>query len=115
MQCKSVKKESMTATCVLPPLSETEEAQLRDEMRAEARSAVRELRERVEQRKQLKASLLVRLRRASMRAFVTGYLTTLDHFMTTPQFAKMPPLPAAKPGAAHLALRIGSGSGVRFR
>jgi len=43
----------------LPPLSPQEEAQLRDEMRGEARSAVRELRERIEQRKQLKASLRV--------------------------------------------------------
>ena len=43
----------------LPPLSQADEAQLRDEMRAEARSAVRELRERIEKRRELKKSLKV--------------------------------------------------------
>src|SRR5437868_3187413 len=38
----------------LPPLSAAEEAQLRDEMRAEARGAVKELRGRIEQRRELK-------------------------------------------------------------
>src|SRR5439155_9491748 len=41
----------------LPPLSQADEAQLRDEMRAEALSAVRELRERIDQRRELKKSL----------------------------------------------------------
>ena len=43
----------------LPPLSEAEDAQLREEMRAEARSAVRELAARIDQRRELKRSLQV--------------------------------------------------------
>src|SRR2546430_4764002 len=43
----------------LPPLSEAEEAQLRDEMRGEARSAVREVQSRIDQRRELKKSLKV--------------------------------------------------------
>ncbi len=43
----------------LPALGAAEEEQLREEMRAEARAAVRELRARIDQRKQLKASLRV--------------------------------------------------------
>ena len=43
----------------LPPLDAAGEAQLRDELRADARSAVRELQSRVQQRKDLKASLKV--------------------------------------------------------
>ncbi len=43
----------------LPPLGEAEEAQLREEMRAEARSAVRELAARIDQRRELKRSLQV--------------------------------------------------------
>src|SRR5262249_4662710 len=43
----------------LPPLGATEEEQLREEMRADARAAVKELRERIDQRKALKASLEV--------------------------------------------------------
>ncbi len=43
----------------LPKLSEAEETELRETMRAEARSAVRELRGRIEERKALKASLQV--------------------------------------------------------
>ena len=41
----------------LPPLSQAEEAQLKDEMRSEARAAVREMKERIDQRKALKQSL----------------------------------------------------------
>ena len=41
----------------LPQLAPAEDAQLREEMRAEARSAVRELKGRIEKRKELKASL----------------------------------------------------------
>ncbi|HYS08505.1 MAG TPA: lysine 5,6-aminomutase subunit alpha [Myxococcales bacterium] len=41
----------------LPPLSPAEHEQLKEEMRAEARSAVRELQGRIEQRKELKRSL----------------------------------------------------------
>src|SRR5947209_15480803 len=43
----------------LPPLAEAEDAQLREEMRAEARAAVRELKGRIEQRKDLKKALRV--------------------------------------------------------
>jgi beta-lysine 5,6-aminomutase alpha subunit len=43
----------------LPALSPEEDAQLRDEMRADARSAVRELQSRIEERKGLKKSLQV--------------------------------------------------------
>jgi beta-lysine 5,6-aminomutase alpha subunit len=43
----------------LPPLKADEELQLRDEMRADARAAVRELISRIDARKQLKASLKV--------------------------------------------------------
>jgi beta-lysine 5,6-aminomutase alpha subunit len=43
----------------LPPLAEAEEAQLRDEMRAEARSAVRELASRIDGRRELKRCLQV--------------------------------------------------------
>src|SRR3954471_15634853 len=43
----------------LPALSAAEDAQLRDEMRADARSAVRELQSRIDQRKELKKSLKV--------------------------------------------------------
>src|SRR5712691_5610977 len=43
----------------LPPLGAAEEAQLRDEMRSDARAAVSELRSRIEQRKELKKSLRV--------------------------------------------------------
>ncbi len=43
----------------LPRLSAAEEAQLKDEMRAEARAAARELKERIAQRKELKAKLQV--------------------------------------------------------
>ncbi|HZX95794.1 MAG TPA: lysine 5,6-aminomutase subunit alpha, partial [Myxococcales bacterium] len=41
----------------LPPLTEAEDAQLKDEMRADARAAVRELKSRIEGRKELKRSL----------------------------------------------------------
>src|SRR5438270_8730909 len=43
----------------LPPLTEAEDAQLKDEMRADARAAVRELKSRIEGRKELKRSLRV--------------------------------------------------------
>src|SRR3954471_9220548 len=43
----------------LPPLGEAEEAQLREEMRADARAAVGELKSRIDQRKELKRSLQV--------------------------------------------------------
>src|SRR3954471_21954477 len=43
----------------LPPLTEAEDAQLRDEMRGDARSAVRELSSRIDQRRELKRSLQV--------------------------------------------------------
>lgn len=43
----------------LPPLSPEEDAQLREEMRGEARAAVRELKARIDSRKELKASLKV--------------------------------------------------------
>src|SRR3954468_22248924 len=43
----------------LPPLAASEEEQLKEEMRSEARAAVRELRERIDQRKALRASLQV--------------------------------------------------------
>jgi beta-lysine 5,6-aminomutase alpha subunit len=43
----------------LPPLTAAEEAQLREEMRADSRAAVRDLRSRIEQRQELKKSLRV--------------------------------------------------------
>ena len=43
----------------LPPLSDAEEKALREEMRAEARAAVKELKSRIDQRKALKKSLKV--------------------------------------------------------
>ena len=43
----------------LPPLTAADEEQLREEMRGEARAAVRDLRARIDQRTQLKASLQV--------------------------------------------------------
>src|SRR5215468_462 len=43
----------------LPPLAPAEDEQLKEEMRAEARAAVRELQGRIDQRKQLKQSLPV--------------------------------------------------------
>jgi beta-lysine 5,6-aminomutase alpha subunit len=43
----------------LPPLTAAEEAQLREEMRADSRAAVRDLQSRIEQRQELKKSLRV--------------------------------------------------------